>query len=162
MFQVNKEKFDVSSTYDEEMAQYTWDATIQCNVPPFLSSLVNFPSPPLFSECCWCPPPALLSVDILWSVSFCLSLSLSLSLSFSTKLERDDTENFRQREARAARIAQEIEAKDKKRFDIDDTGTEEELYDPSSTYLILFIFSLLSLSLTLSLSLFLMYTDSVQ
>ena len=23
MFQVNKEKFDVSSTYDEEMAQYT-------------------------------------------------------------------------------------------------------------------------------------------
>ena len=63
-------------------------------------------------------------------VDFCLSLSFSLPhpSSLSTKLERDDTENFRQREARASRIAQEIEAKDnKKRLGVDDVGTEEEL-----------------------------------
>jgi hypothetical protein len=56
-------------------------------------------------------------------------LSISLSLSHSTKLERDDTEDFRQRQARAAKIAQEIE---KKGLVVDDAGTEEELYEPSS------------------------------
>ena len=56
------------------------------------------------------------------------TFSLPPPSSLSTKLERDDTENFRQREARASRIAQEIEAKDnKKRLGVDDVGTEEEL-----------------------------------
>ena len=76
-----------------------------------------------------------------------LILPSMFSLSLSTKLERDDTENFRQREERAARIAQEIETKDKKRFGIDDAGTEEELYDTCGLQLVLFIFSL-SLSLS--------------
>ena len=69
-------------------------------------------------------------------ISLFLPPSLSLSLSLSTKLERDDTEIYRQREARAAKIAQEIEAKDKKRYGIDDTGTEEEQYEPSSACLV--------------------------
>ena len=96
-------------------------------------------------------------------VDFCLSLSPSPP-SLSTKLERDDTENFRQREARASRIAQEIEAKDnKKRLGVDDVGTEEELYEPSSGILdssLYFLSPILPLSLFLFLSL--SCTDSVQ
>lgn len=48
--------------------------------------------------------------------------------SHSTKLERADTDDFREREARAHKMAQEI-SKEKTRHDIDDTGTEEEQYD---------------------------------
>ena len=90
----------------------------------FSSFLDNFLSLSLFSGYC------------LLSSYLSLSLSLSLSFSLSTKLERDDTEIYRQREARAAKIAQEIEAKDKKRYGIDDTGTEEEQYEPSSACLV--------------------------
>lgn len=43
-----------------------------------------------------------------------------------TKLDRSDTEDFRQREERAAKLAREIEA-DPGGHGVDDTGTEEEL-----------------------------------
>ena len=105
---------------------YNRIVTLHSHVSCFSSFLDNFLSLSLFSGYC------LLSSYL----SLPPSISLSLSLSLSTKLERDDTEIYRQREARAARIAQEIEAKDKKRYDIDDTGTEEEQYEPSSACLV--------------------------
>ena len=103
---------------------YNRIVTLYSTVSCFSSFLDNFLSLSLFSGYC------------LLSSYLSLSLSLSLSFSLSTKLERDDTEIYRQREARAAKIAQEIEAKDKKRYGIDDTGTEEEQYEPSSACLV--------------------------
>ena len=107
---------------------YNRIVTLYSHVSCFSSFLDNFLSLSLFSGYC------LLSSYL--SLPPSISLSLSLSLSLSTKLERDDTEIYRQREARAVRIAQEIEAKDKKRYGIDDTGTEEEQYEPSSACLV--------------------------
>lgn len=44
----------------------------------------------------------------------------------STKLDRSETDEFKQREVRAAKLASEIETKDKSDT-VDDVGTEEEM-----------------------------------
>lgn len=67
----------------------------------------------------------------LWNLAFCCESSSDPSLSLRVPLERDNSEEFLKREARAAQLAEEIEASAtyKARVALEnDERTEEEKY----------------------------------
>lgn len=59
-----------------------------------------------------------------------------------TKLDRSETDEYKQREVRAAQLAGEIETKDKSDILVDDIGTEEEMCVTLEYYIKLILYNI--------------------